>query len=79
MSTVSIPTGDAVPSTNSYNRRLHMKGGGEKVIPACTHFLTSDGTREPITDSVASAIQTEVVNFTHKALRVIVLAYKDLD
>ena len=80
MSTVSIPSEHSVKSTKpGYNRRLHMKGGGEKVIPACSHFLDSSGNVQPIDDAISTAIQQEVLNFTHQALRVIVMAYKDID
>ena len=77
-STIIKTVGRAVPSEVGHDERLHIKGASELVLATCTHFLDSQGNKQPLDDSVKAQIMTQIQDFAREALRTIAFAYKDL-
>ena len=68
-----------VISTEEGKRRVHVKGAAEVVCMNCTQYSTVDGKNEVLDEKSMSTIQSMITKMTEEALRVIALAYKDLD
>jgi len=49
------------------------------LLRHCTHRLAMDGTTEPITESIRTAILDANASFAHQALRVLAMAHRRLD
>mmetsp|Transcript_20434 Transcript_20434/g.44277 ORF Transcript_20434/g.44277 Transcript_20434/m.44277 type:complete len:1048 (-) Transcript_20434:151-3294(-) len=61
------------------NNELLVKGAPGGVISRCTKILQADGTIVPLDKAGIEAIETQQENLARRALRVLALAYKDLD
>lgn len=64
--------------SNSYGKRLHVKGASEIVKNACSHYIDFDGTVKEMGDSKKKELDDVIHGFADQALRTIALAYKDL-
>lgn len=58
--------------------RVHLKGGLDEVLAVTTH-IQYQGEVRPITEDDISAINIENQRMAHSALRVLAVAYKDID
>jgi Ca2+ transporting ATPase len=59
--------------------RILVKGASEMVLRSCTNFHNKiSGLIEPLDESLKEEMQKSIKNMADKALRTIVLAYKDL-
>lgn len=67
-----------IETSNSYGKRLHVKGASEIVKNCCSHYLDADGKPQELTDQVNQQLDTVINNFAKEALRTICLAYKDI-
>jgi magnesium-transporting ATPase (P-type) len=66
----AVPHGDGI--------RVYVKGAGEKVLAACTHYLAQDGKEEKVLDDNSRAeLDQLVVGFQNQAYRVISTGYRD--
>lgn len=72
---MSVMTAPAGKDTN----QLLVKGAPEGLISRCTNILQADGTIVPLDKSGIDAIKAQQQNMSGRALRVLALAYKDLD
>jgi len=61
------------------NNELLVKGAPGGVISRCSKILQADGTIVPLDKAGIEAIATQQENMARRALRVLALAYKDLD
>ena len=57
----------------------YVKGAPDVLLRRCTHRLAMDGTAEPITKSIRTAILDANAAFAHQALRVLAIARRRLD
>jgi Ca2+-transporting ATPase len=57
----------------------YVKGAPDVLLRHCTHRLAMDGTAEPLTDSIRTAILDANTSFAHQALRVLAMAHRRLD
>jgi Ca2+-transporting ATPase len=57
----------------------YVKGAPDVLLRHCTHRLAIDGTTEPITESIRTAILDANASFAHQALRVLAMAHRRLD
>ena len=57
----------------------YVKGAPDVLLRHCTHRLAMDGTAEPLTDSIRTAILDANTSFAHQALRVLAMARRRLD
>ena len=57
----------------------YVKGAPDVLLRHCTHRLAMDGTTEPLTESIRSAILDANASFAHQALRVLAMARRRLD
>jgi P-type Ca2+ transporter type 2C len=57
----------------------YVKGAPDVLLRHCTHRLAMDGTTEPITESIRTAILDANASFAHQALRVLAMAHRRLD
>jgi Ca2+-transporting ATPase len=57
----------------------YVKGAPDVLLRRCTHQLAMDGTAEPITKSIRTAILDANATFAHQALRVLAMARRRLD
>lgn len=67
-----------LPTSNSYGKRLHVKGASEIVKNCCSHYLDVDGKVKEMTDEMKGNLDNVIHNYAKQALRTICLAYKDL-
>jgi magnesium-transporting ATPase (P-type) len=67
-----------VKSSNSYAKRLQIKGASEIVKNCCSHYLDAEGTVREMTDEMKGNLDNIINSYARQALRTIVLAYKDL-
>mmetsp|Transcript_41765 Transcript_41765/g.37187 ORF Transcript_41765/g.37187 Transcript_41765/m.37187 type:complete len:237 (-) Transcript_41765:1346-2056(-) len=76
MSTVLANVDNGFPT----KRRMHTKGGAEFVIQSCSHIYSfeDDSTKE-ITPQILTRINNSLHEMADNALRIICLAYKDLE
>ena len=58
--------------------RTNVKGGTDEVLSRCSHYLRA-GERVPLTDEVAEEIRSSNVHMAEEALRVLAVAYADID
>lgn len=61
-----------------YDKRAHIKGASEIVLGSCTHYLTSDGQKNPLHDDMKSNLNTIITEYASMSLRTICFGYKDL-
>jgi Ca2+ transporting ATPase len=60
-------------------RRLFIKGASEMVLKGCTKFLDKNTmTERPIDPALKETMEKAISSMAQKALRTIVMAYKDL-
>lgn len=57
----------------------YVKGAPDVLLRHCTHRLATDGTDEPLTESIRAAILDANASFAHQALRVLAIARRRLD
>src|SRR4029078_6689099 len=57
----------------------YVKGAPDVLLRHCTHRLAMDGTTEPITESMRTAILDANASFAQQALRVLAMAHRRLD
>ena len=57
----------------------YVKGAPDVLLRRCTHRLAMDGTAEPITESIRTAILNANATLAHQALRVLAMARRRLD
>jgi P-type Ca2+ transporter type 2C len=57
----------------------YVKGAPDVLLRHCTHRLAMDGTTEPITESIRTAILDANASFAQQALRVLAMAHRRLD
>jgi Ca2+-transporting ATPase len=57
----------------------YVKGAPDVLLRHCTHRLAMDGTTEPITESIRTAILEANASFAQQALRVLAMARRRLD
>jgi Ca2+-transporting ATPase len=57
----------------------YVKGAPDVLLRHCTHRLAMDGTTEPITESIRTAILDTNASFAQQALRVLAMAHRRLD
>lgn len=67
-----------VETSNSYGKRLHIKGASEIVMDCCSHYLDSKGQVREMTDEMYQLLKKVIHSYAELALRTICLAYKDL-
>ena len=60
-------------------KRIHVKGASEIVLESCTHYLDSNGVKQPIDDQMKNLIMDIIKSYAKNALRTIAFAYKDLE
>lgn len=65
-------------TSNSYGKRIHVKGASEIVKGCCSHYLDESGQVKELDDTVNSHMDDVIHGYAKKALRTICLAYKDL-
>jgi len=65
-------------TSNSYGKRLHVKGASEIVKNCCSHYLDVDGNVKEMTDEMNQNLDNVIHSYAKQALRTIVLAYKDV-
>ena len=70
MSTINAMEGEEL--------RTNVKGGTDEVLSRCSHYLRS-GERVPLTDEVAEEIRSANVHMAEEALRVLAVAFADID
>jgi len=58
--------------------RIYCKGGGEVVLPRCTHSLAQGGLTDKLTDEGRRTAEEVISTFASEAMRTIAMAYKDL-
>jgi Ca2+-transporting ATPase len=58
--------------------RSYMKGGPDFCLGLCTHYLTVQGERLEITETVRQQILDQVTVFAKDSLRTMLIAYRDL-
>eukprot|EP00732_Lithocolla_globosa_P001643 Lithocolla_globosa_v1_NODE_856_length_3177_cov_20.386611.p1 type:complete len:999 gc:universal NODE_856_length_3177_cov_20.386611:3080-84(-) len=59
--------------------RLYVKGASEIVLNHCSAYVKSDGSRQPMTESVRQETDEVILKFANDALRTICLAYRDIE
>jgi magnesium-transporting ATPase (P-type) len=59
-------------------KRVYVKGAGEILIDRCTHFLSTEQEKIEKTPQNLDEMKKMIDKFNRKALRTIVLAYRDL-
>lgn len=65
-------------TSNSYGKRLHVKGASEIVKNCCSHYLDVDGNVKEMTDEMNQNLDQVINSYAKQALRTICLAYKDV-
>jgi len=65
-------------TSNSYGKRLHVKGASEIVKNCCSHYLDVDGNVKEMTDEMKGNLDNVIHQYAKQALRTICLAYKDV-
>lgn len=68
-----------IPTETGYFRRMHTKGAAEKILETCSHYIDSNGDRQPIDDVTNKRLLDEIDKLAVEALRAIAFAYKDLN
>ena len=68
-----------VISLEDNRRRVHVKGAAEMVVTTCSFYLTAEGMLKPMDAEGSQLVSTVIRSMTEKALRVIALAYRDLE
>ena len=68
-----------VITTEDKKLRLHVKGASEVVSGYCKNYLTISGKSKIIDSVILNSIYATIREMTQNALRVIAIAYKDLD
>lgn len=58
--------------------RIHVKGGLDEVLAVTSHMIIH-GSRRPITDEDRETIREENLRMAQSALRVLAVAYRDMD
>mmetsp|Transcript_2008 Transcript_2008/g.4528 ORF Transcript_2008/g.4528 Transcript_2008/m.4528 type:complete len:1102 (+) Transcript_2008:36-3341(+) len=59
-------------------RRVHVKGAAEVVLKRCSHYLGTDGQAVPMTADTEADIAHTIKQMAVKALRTIVIAFREL-
>jgi P-type Ca2+ transporter type 2C len=59
--------------------RLHCKGASEVIAEGCDSYLASDGSRQPLTDSVREEVAGHIATMAGRGLRTLGLAVADVD
>jgi Ca2+-transporting ATPase len=75
MSTIMVNCGQ---TEHGYDKRIHMKGASEFVLDSCTHYLSQDGQKLELIDTMKINLVEIINNYAKQALRTITFAYKDL-
>jgi Ca2+-transporting ATPase len=65
-------------TSNSYGKRLHVKGASEIVLGCCSHYLDIEGNVKEITDEIMCSLENAITEYAKGALRTICFGYKDL-
>jgi Ca2+-transporting ATPase len=65
-------------TSNSYGKRLHVKGASEIVMGCCSHYLDLDGNVKDLTDEMKCNLENVITEYAKGALRTICFGYKDL-
>jgi Ca2+ transporting ATPase len=65
-------------SLENGSKRLHVKGASEVIAEKCDYFLNAEGKLQEMTRDELGNVEKVIENMTERALRVIALAYKDL-
>jgi len=65
-------------TSNSYGKRLHVKGASEIVMGCCSHYLDADGKTKEMTDEMKGNLDHVITDYARGALRTICFGYKDL-
>jgi|DeetaT_2_FD_contig_111_48842_length_2446_multi_4_in_0_out_0_4 magnesium-transporting ATPase (P-type) len=76
--TTMVEYKDNIPTETGYFRRMHTKGAAEKILETCSHYLDSNGEKQPIDDVTQKKLLAEIDKLAVQALRAIAFAYKDL-
>jgi magnesium-transporting ATPase (P-type) len=60
--------------------RIFVKGAPEFVLESCSHYMTGESNSDELTHGKKNMIVGDVIknNFAPKALRTIMVAYKDM-
>ncbi|KAI9136406.1 hypothetical protein BKA69DRAFT_1129130 [Paraphysoderma sedebokerense] len=75
----SVANGDeTVPSGNTLETRMYVKGASELILESCKWYLTEQGTIEWLTSDKRASLEKTILSFAENALRTIGIAYKDL-
>jgi magnesium-transporting ATPase (P-type) len=69
---------NAQDGASGYNKRLLIKGASEIVKACCSHYLDAEGVRQAKDDIMDEKFNGIINEFATKALRTIVIAYKDI-
>lgn len=75
----SVIIENAVDGADGYNKRLVIKGASEIVKACCSHYLDEHGEVQQKDDVMDEQFNGIIKKFAEKALRTIVIAYKDLE
>ena len=55
-----------------------MKGAPEFLFPCCTRYINKNGSVSKIDSEFTNLFNAVVLDFTHKSLRIVLLAYKEV-
>jgi magnesium-transporting ATPase (P-type) len=50
-------------TSNSYGKRIHIKGASEIVKNCCSHFLDVDGNVKEMTDEIKGSLDNIINNY----------------
>lgn len=67
-----------IHDNNGHTYKVITKGAPDLLLKICTHYICENGEVKPIDDIVRKNIQSSVKNMASKALRVIAVAYKEI-
>jgi len=70
---------NAEEGADGYNKRILIKGASEIVKACCSHYLDQDGVRQQKDDIMDEKFNGMIHEYATKALRTIVIAYKDIE
>lgn len=59
-------------------KRVHVKGAAEVVARNCSHYINTEGILKKMDADGQNIVNTVIMSMTEKALRVIALAYSDI-
>lgn len=58
--------------------RLHTKGASEIVLKLCSHFITTEGVSEEISEEKRAELEDVIVKMASSGLRTMCIAYRDM-